>query len=107
DAEANVQDVAILDDIVLALQTEEAFRARIRHGAGGHQIVVRDHLGPDEAAFQIGMNLAGRLRRLGPPTYRPGAYLIFTSRQEADQVQQLITSPDDLVQRRFLDVQFL
>ena len=57
--------VAVLDDVFLA------FVARLAGFLGGHfaaerhEIVIGDGLGADEAALEIGVDDAGRLRRLG------------------------------------------
>ena len=58
DREAHVQDVAFRHLVVLALDAELAGRLGGVHGAGGDQFLVADHLGADEAAFQVGVDHA-------------------------------------------------
>src|SRR6478736_61205 len=61
-----LNDVAVAHDVVLA------FDAGLAGGAGGGQradrdeVVVGDYLGLDEAALEVGVDDAGRLRRRRP-----------------------------------------
>ena len=60
-AEEDLDNVAVPDDVGLALGTELAVLARLRHGLEVQQILVRNHLSTDEATGQIGVNGAGGL----------------------------------------------
>ena len=64
--EPEQDDIAILDDVFLALGADQALLPGGGHGAAGHQVVVGDHLSPDKAPFEVGVDLAGGLRGLGP-----------------------------------------
>ena len=63
--EPEVHHVAVLDDVLLA------FEAHLAGFLGGHlaaerdEVVVGDGLGADEALLEVGVDDAGRLRRLG------------------------------------------
>ncbi len=60
-----MHDVAVLHDVVLAFEPHLAGVARAGLAAAGDVIVVGDGLGADEALLEIGVDDAGRLRRLG------------------------------------------
>ena len=68
-----MHDVAVGDHIILAFQPHLADVARAGFAAERHIVVVGDGLGADEAALEIGVDDAGRLRRLGAARDRPGA----------------------------------
>ena len=64
--EAEVDHVAVLDHILLALGAQQAFFLGGGHAAAaGHHLVEVDGLGPDEAALDVGVDLAGGLGSLG------------------------------------------
>ena len=80
DVEADVDDVAVRDDVVAALDAHHAALQRL--GVRLRQPACRpsDHLGADEAAGDVGVDLAGGLDRAssrgaaarrGPPSGRP------------------------------------
>ena len=80
DVEAEVADVAVLDDVVAALQAHPALLLCPLLAAEPDEIVVGDDLGADEAALEIGVDDARRLRarwrpdarsRRAPPWDRP------------------------------------
>src|SRR5579863_6988995 len=62
--EAEMQHVAVGDDVILALQPELAGLARPRLAAARDIIVIADGLGANEAFFEIGVDHPRRLRRL-------------------------------------------
>ena len=61
--EAEMHDVAVGDDVVLAFEAKLAGIARAGFAAELDVIVIGDGLGADEAALEIGVDDAGRLRR--------------------------------------------
>ena len=61
--EAELNDVAVLHDVVLALHAHQAPRLRLGHRSGGDQVVVRDDLGLDEAPLEVSVDHAGGFRR--------------------------------------------
>src|SRR5258708_33839228 len=64
DVEAEVEDVAVLDGVVLALEPQPAGIPGTRLAVQGDVVVVGDGFGPDEAFLEIGMDDAGGLRAL-------------------------------------------
>src|SRR5690242_1430521 len=61
DVEAHVEDVAVLDHVVAALHAHPAAALGLGLAARLNQLVPLDHLGPDEPAGEVGVDLAGRL----------------------------------------------
>src|SRR4051812_36254067 len=61
--EPEVTDVAVLEDVIAALQPHAPLLLRPLLAAEAHEVVVGDDLGADEAALEIGVDDA---RRLGP-----------------------------------------
>ena len=55
DVEEEVHDVAVLHDVLLALDADLAHVAARLFGAQRHVVVVLDDLGADEAAFEVGV----------------------------------------------------
>jgi len=60
-----VDDVAVAHDVVLALEAELPRLAALRLAAQADEVLVRDHLGADEAALDVAVDLAGRVERGG------------------------------------------
>src|SRR3954454_24007211 len=59
--EAELHDVAVGHYVVLALHADAAGLLGLLHRAGGEEVVVRDDLGLDEAALEVGVDDAGGL----------------------------------------------
>src|SRR3954471_25011430 len=85
DAEAELDHVAVLDDVVLALQAHLAQLTGLRPGADVEQLVPLDHLGPDEPALEVGVDAPGALRRGRALEEGPGAGLLLARGQERAQ----------------------
>src|SRR5205085_12184342 len=98
--EPHVQDVALPHDVVLPFHSEEPLRLRGLHAAGGDEVVVGDDLRPDEAALEIRVDHAGRLRSLGAATDLPRARLVLPGREERDEVERPIPRRDDSLEAR-------
>ena len=65
DVELEQHHVAVLDEVFLAFLAQLAGLARAGLAAERDVVVVGDRLGADEAALEIGVDLARGLRRLG------------------------------------------
>src|SRR5690606_19224610 len=65
DVEAEVHDIALLDDVLLAFQAQPAGFLRASLAFVLDEVVVGDHFGADEAALEIGVDDTRRLRRGG------------------------------------------
>ena len=68
------------------------------------QIVEGDDLGADEAAFKVGMDLAGGLRGLRALFDRPRAALVRAGCQEGDEPEQLVAALDQPVETGLLQI---
>src|SRR6266508_1191689 len=101
--EADVEDVAFADDVGLALGAQQPLALGGVPAAGGDQLVVADHLGPDEATLQVGVDAAGSLRGGRAPADLPGPALVLAGGQERHQVEQPPGGADHLVQPAPLD----
>src|ERR1700731_3333766 len=82
--EAEVDDVAILHDVLLALEPDLAVIAAEGHRAPADQRVVADDFSADESPRDVGVDLAGREVRCRAPRDRPGAALVLPDREERD-----------------------
>ena len=107
DGEADVEDVALADDVLLALHPNEALRLRGVHRPGRDEVVVADHLGADEPAFQVRVDHAGGFGRLGAAPDLPGPRLILPRREERDEVEGAVSRPDDLVETRLVNAELV
>src|SRR6185503_14542881 len=99
--EPEVDDVAILHDVLLALEPHLAvFLARV-HRAARHQVIVADNLGADEAALYVAVDFAGGELRRSVARDRPGAAFVFAGGQERDVAEQIVAGADDAVEPGF------
>src|SRR5215203_5439579 len=79
DVELEQQDIAILDDVLLAFDAVETLVACGRNGAACDKVAVGHGLRLDKAAIEIRMDHARGLRRGISLVNGPGANLLFTS----------------------------
>ena len=93
--EPEMHHVAVGDLVVLAFQPQLADVARARLAAALEVILIRDGLGADEAALEIGVDRARRLRRLRTFLDGPGARLLGAGGEEGDQMEEIVARPDD------------
>src|SRR5437899_7288207 len=81
DVESEVADLAVPDDVVLALEPELALRAEVREGpADRHQLLVAVDLGTDEPARDVGVDHPGRVLGPCPVRDRPRPHLVLPDR---------------------------
>src|SRR4051812_15432771 len=80
--EAELHHVAVLHHVVLALDPRLTAGTRFGHRTGVDQVLVRDHLGLDEALLEVGVDDPGCLGRRGALPDRPGPGLFGTSGEE-------------------------
>src|SRR5262245_17845182 len=94
DVQPEVNHVAFLDDIGLALEPQLAGFARALLAAPRDVLVVADDLGANEAALEVRMDRTGRLRRRRVALRRPGAHLFRAGRVERLEPEQLVRRAD-------------
>src|ERR1700741_1928098 len=90
--------VAVTDDIIRALEPHAAGVLGALLAAASDEILVGDGFGPDKALFEIAMNDAGGLWRLGTASDGPGPRFFRTGRQKGDQIEERIADPDDAIE---------
>src|SRR5712691_1426070 len=77
-----VHHVAVLDDVVLALEPQRAPGARARFGSGVEELVPADRLGADEVLLEIRVDRARRLLRANAARHGPGAAFVLADGEE-------------------------
>ena len=87
---AEVDDVAVLDDVFLAFEPLEVPGLGFLEGAGGGHVVVGGDLGADEALGQVGVDLAGGLDGAGAPLEVPAADLGLAGGEEGDDADGVV-----------------
>src|SRR5690606_27870410 len=95
---AELDDVAILHDVVLPLDADAAAGPRLGHRPGVDEVGERHDLGLDEAPLEVGVDDAGRLGRLPALPDRPGARLLRARREEGLQPEGVEADPRQLVE---------
>ena len=96
--EAEVDDVAVLDDVLLAFEPDFAVIAAGGHRAARDQRVVADDFGADEAARDVAVNLAGGELRRRAARDRPGPALVLADGEERDVAEQVVARADDAIE---------
>src|SRR3546814_17943690 len=82
DVEAEMEDVAVVDDVLLALLAHLAGVLGGLLAAQGDEALVVDRLRLDEAALEIGVADAGGFRRRGSLLHGPCAGLLGADGEE-------------------------
>ena len=98
DVEAELHDVAVLHDVVLAFDARLAGGLGVGHRTCGDQVVEADDLGLDEAALEVGVDDAGSLGGGGALADGPGARFLRTCGQVGLQSQGVEAYACQLVQ---------
>src|SRR5881397_2267034 len=94
DVEAKQQDVPVLDHVVPPLRAHQTQLARRLVGPGPHELLERDGFGPDEAALEVGVDLARRFEGGLAAVHRPGAHFVVAHGEERLQPEQVIARVD-------------
>ncbi len=99
DVEADVDDVAVLDDVRLALEPLQPAAGRLGVRSALEQVVPADDLGADEAARDVRVDRLRRVERGLAVLQRPRARLGVADGVERDQAERVLQPADDLVER--------
>ena len=105
--EAEIDHVAILDDVLLALAAQQSLFLCRRDAAAADHVVEIDRFGADEAALDVGVDLARGLRGLGAVFDGPGAALVLAVGQERDEAEQRVGALDQAVEAGLLNAELL
>src|SRR3989338_7874901 len=89
-----IDDIAVLDDVLLPLQTDLTVFAARGHRPARDERSVRHHFGADEPVLDVGVDLAGGGLRRGAASDRPGAAFVLTDREEGDVAEQIVGRSD-------------
>jgi hypothetical protein len=84
---SDIQDISVLDNVVAALKANLAQLAGFGIGASRDQVLVADHLCPDETPRQIGVNDTRRFLCRSSLLDSPGTDLILTDGKKGLQPQ--------------------
>src|SRR6185436_20895318 len=95
-----VNDVAVLDDVILPLESQFAVIAAGSNRTAGEQMFVPHNFSTDEPAGNVAVNLAGRDHRGRIARDRPRAVLVFANRKERDVSEQIIAGADHSIEAR-------
>ena len=97
DVKSEMDDVAFLYAVVLAFEAPFARFFCASFAMVTDKVVVGDDFGADEAAFEIGVDDTGSLRRGGVFRHGPGAYFFDAGGEVGAEAEQLVTGTDDAV----------
>src|SRR5215470_10572927 len=98
---ADVHDIAVLDNVVLALEAKSSLGAGVGFGAGFEQLIPADRFRANEMFLEIGMDRACSLLGAGMRGDLPCAAFVLAGCEERDESQQLISSADQTGQTTF------
>ena len=87
DADAELHDVAVTHDVILALYTGLTRRPYRDHGTRRHQVIEGHDLGLDEMLLKIGMDLARGFGGGGAAVDGPGPGLLGSGGEKGLQTE--------------------
>src|SRR5687767_3537672 len=93
-----VDDIAVLDDVVLAFQPDFAVLAAYRHRAARGQRIVADDFGADEPALNVAVDLPGGELGRRAARDRPGAAFVLADGEKRHVAEQVVAGPDDPIE---------
>src|SRR5262249_57457101 len=105
--EAEVDDVAVLDDVVFALQAHLAVIAACGHRSACDQRVVAHHFRTDEAPGDVAVDLTGGELRGRLPGDRPRAAFVLADGEERHVAEEIVGRANHPVEPRFGQAEIL
>src|SRR3982750_4844834 len=103
DIEAEEEDVAVRDDVLLPFGPRDAFFAGTLPAAIGDELGIGDRLGADEALLEIRVNHAGRNRRRVPAMDGPCTDFLLAGREIGLEAEEVIPGADEPIETCRLD----
>src|SRR5258705_1539631 len=97
---AEIDDIAVLDDVLLAFEADLAVFAAGLHRAARHQRIVGHHFPADEAPLDVPVDFAGPKLAGGGAGNRPGAALVLADGEEGDVAKQVVAGSNDAIEAR-------
>src|SRR5690606_2133308 len=107
DVKAEMHDVTVLNDVVLAFQTPFTGFFGAVFTLVLNKIVIADDFGADKTTFKVGVNSGGGARCGITHFNGPGAHFFYAGGKVSLQAQQLVTGADNPVQAGFFHAHFL
>src|SRR6266478_4216243 len=98
-----MHDVPVGDHVFLAFEAQPAGLAGARLAAERHIVVIRDGLGADKAALEIGVDDARRLGRLGAAGDGPRFRLLGPCGEIRQQAQETVAGADQTIEPRLFE----
>src|SRR5262245_26275694 len=95
--------VTVGDNILLTFQAQFADVARAGLAAALEVVVIGDRFGADEAALEVRMDHACRLRGARALGDGPGARLLRADGEERHEVQQVVADADQAIEPGLLE----
>src|SRR5438034_10940752 len=102
-ADAEEDDVSVLDSVFATLDPQPASCAQCVHRAGGDELIHRGDLGADEMLLEVGVDLGGGDRRGRVALAWPCARLRLPRCEVGDQPARFPNRPGDATETRFVD----
>ena len=78
-----MQDIAVLNDVLLAFQPKRPHFFGFGHPTGRDQVIVANDLGANKTLGQIGVNCIGRFDSWRAFAYRPRANFVLADCKKA------------------------
>jgi hypothetical protein len=102
---SKIDDVAVLDDVLLAFETHLAmFAADVHRSSRGERVVSNDFRA-DEPALNVAVDFARRQLRLRIPRDRPRAALVLADREERHVAEQIVRGANHAIEAGFRESQ--
>src|SRR5690606_9216819 len=103
DIETEMQDIAFLDDVILAFQAQPTRFLGTRLATILDEVVIGDGFSTNEATLEVGVDDRSRLRRGCADTDLPGTDFLHPGGEIGLQAEQLVTGADHAVQARLVE----
>src|SRR5215471_17427462 len=98
--EPEIDDVSVLNDVLLAFETDFAVLTTCGHRTARNEGVIRHDFGANESPRNIAVNFARRHLRRGMTRDRPGAALVFAHREKGNVSKQIVGGANDPIETR-------
>src|SRR5699024_143489 len=96
--EPEVDDIAILHDIVLSFKLVQSLLLRSGFRPAGDEVIEVHDLRTDEPSLDVGMDLSCSILGTGADLDRPGPDFLWSCSEEAHQPKKPVALMDQLVE---------
>ena len=105
--ETEMQDIAVMHGVILALKAHLPGLFRPSLAAKRHKIAISYGFRSNEAFLKVGMDHPSRSRRRGSPGDCPGPRLLRPSRKIGNQPEKAIACGNQAIEAGLLQAEFL